>query len=298
MISLERFAGAGYHSMFITEKRNLLPREFFYELTDDMAQFIVLKGNEPIGACAYWVQEGRVNTVYWFVNESSYEDRYETVELVTEKMIKQHHPERILIHSGNAYADVFNACRYYQKGRLYQKIIEPWRYMVSDSAFDSRGYIINQGLMKDLPFGWFTSMAKGCGWISAYNLLKMNHMEVTMQECAEALGRRAILGGIAGQESVTLLAYLRSKHLDVKMTRPSNKKSLRAMEIAKNGILLYTHAHGAHYTAFRKLPSGKLWFYNAVYGRSSHTESSEDFIRKYALFPFCTALYVKEENDQ
>lgn len=298
MIRLEAYPAASYHPDFVPSRRAEIPSEFFTHSGANAATNILLSGSEPIGLCAHWLQENRAHLRFWFVSECSFDEEAEAVAMYSEKIIKMHHPERMLIHGGAAYAAVFNSCRFFQKGRLFQKIVEPWRYLVSDAAFDTQGYIINQGLLKDLPFGWFDSMAKGCGWISAYNLLKMNHMECTMQECAEALGRRTILGGVFGQESLTLLVWLRSKHLNAKMTLPGNARAAAAMKDSKSGILLYSHAHGAHYTTYRRLDSGEFWFYNAVYGKASHVETAEGFLQKYALFPFSTAIYVKEDNDQ
>lgn len=295
MIRLERYPQASYHPDFVDSRRHEIPSEFFTYYGQNSESYILLDGSEPIGLCAHWVQEDRVHFRFWFVSETSDDNKREAISMYTEKAIKTYHPERLLVHGSRADERIYNGCRFFQKGKLYQKIIEPWRYQVPDAAFDKDGYIINQGLLKALPFGWFDSMSKGCGWIAAYNILKMNGSECTMQECAESLGRRTLLGGLMGQESMMLLLWLRTKKLNAKMTVPSNRAALKAMREADNGILLYTHAHGAHYTAFRRLKNGELWFYNAVYGRASHIETPQSFLQKYALFPFSSVIYVKKE---
>ena len=65
--------------------------------------------------------------------------------------------------------------------------------------------------------------------VRAYNLLKMNHKETPMQECAESLAKRTFLGGVMGQESFMLTMWLRSRKLKVGMTLPSNRKAAAAM---------------------------------------------------------------------
>ncbi len=293
MIRLEQYPHAVYHPDFIPSHRHEIPSEFFRSENENAESWILLSDREPAGFCSRWLQDQRAHFRFWFTADCSFEDQADAVALVTEKTVKQHHPQRLFVHGGQKLARALNANRFFPKGKVFQKIIEPWRYQVPDAAFDSMGYIINQGLMKALPFGWFDTMAKGCGWIAAYNLLKMNHMECTMQECAESLGRRTFLGGVMGQESLMLLVWLRSRGLNAAMTRPSNARALEAMRKTQSGILLYTHSRGAHYTAFRRLSSGQLWFYNAIYGKASHVDSPEGFLKKYALFPFSTVIYIK-----
>lgn len=293
MIRLEQYPHAVYHPDFVSSHRHEIPSEFFSSNAENEESCILLSDREPIGFCSRWLQDSRAHFRFWFTADCSFEDQADAIALWCEKTVKQSHPARLFVHGGRKYARALNANRFFQKGMLFQKIIEPWRYQVSDAAFDSFGYIINQGLLKALPFGWFDTMSKGCGWIAAFNLLKMNHMECTMQECAESLGRRTFLGGVMGQESLMLLVWLRSRGLNAAMTRPSNRKALEAMKKTKSGILLYTHNRGAHYTAFRRMPGGQLWFYNAVYGKASHVDSAEGFLKKYSLFPFSTVIYVK-----
>lgn len=296
MISLESYPNTSYHPDFVPSHRNEIPSAFFSRVGDDGQYHILLSDREPVGFVSSWLQEGRAHFRFWFTRSCPFADQADAVALYSERVIKAHHPDRLFVHDGKRYSRALNANRFFQKGQIFQKIIETWRYQVPDAAFDNMGYIINQGLLKALPFGWFDSMAKGCGWIAAYNLLKMNHKETPMQECAESLAKRTFLGGVMGQESFMLTMWLRSKKLKVGMTLPSNRKAAAAMHASDSGILLYTHAHGAHYTTYRKLPSGEFWFYNAVYGRASHIDTAEGFMNKYVLFPFSTAIYVKKEN--
>lgn len=231
-------------------------------------------------------------TVY-FAAGISFEDANAALAVLSEKCICMYHPKKIICTNGRSYIHVFHANAYYEKGTCMQKIIEPWRLLLSDSTFDAEGYIINQGAMKQIPFGWFDTMAKGCGWIAAYNLLKMCGQEQTMQETAEELGRYTLLGGMVGQELYTLLFYLSRKGLNAKLSLSWDASALRCIHQSRYGILLYSHSQGAHYTAYRKLSDGRLLFYNAVYGRRNHIEDAGEFLQQREFLPLSSVIYIK-----
>lgn len=216
----------------------------------------------------------------------------EQVALLSETCMRKYHPDRILFEKEPAYIHVMNACLYYDKGNYLQRKTEPWRKQLPDGVFDPSGFIIHQGAMSAIPFGWFNTMAKGCGWIAAYNLLKMCGMEQTMQTTAEELGRCVLLGGVAGQELYTMLLYLHRKGLNCKLSLSFDASAVSCMKKSRFGILLYSHKQGAHYTAYRNLGNGRFLFYNAVYGRVNHVEGIEEFLQAHELLPFSSVIYV------
>lgn len=216
------------------------------------------------------------------------------VSRMLETSIRRYHPNRILIDAkGIQYRSILQGEGCYERGNGYMKIVEPWRLKLSDACFDEEGYLINQGLMKDIPFGWFDTEQKGCGWISAYNLLKMCHHDITMQKCAEGLEKTLLLGGLAGQEEYLLAWWLSKQGLKVKLSVPGNRNAVKQMKAHDYGILLYQHERGAHYTAFRNRHDGTFQFYNAVYGRKVHIQKAEEFLRQFAVLPFASVITVR-----
>ena len=53
--------------------------------------------------------------------------------------------------------------------------------MLPQGCLSEDGYIINQGMLREIPFGNYPSSKNGCGWIAVYNLMKAlgneNHMK-------------------------------------------------------------------------------------------------------------------------
>ncbi|MBR4446225.1 MAG: hypothetical protein IKS37_10075 [Solobacterium sp.] len=229
--------------------------------------------------------------------EFLHEDRSNAIRILgylTEQLMRRYQPKRIRVEKPDSFLiHVLQSNRYYQKGSFYQRITEPWRTMVPDSCFDDEGYIIHQGQMENLPFGWFSTDAKGCGWIAGFNLMKMAEQEVTMEETAHELEERAILGQVMGQSEFFLWVWLRDRGLKAAMSAPFDAHAIKMMKESKYGILLYSHNRGAHYCAYRNRNDGTMQFYNAVYGRKNHIATPEDFLKTYALFPFSSVIYLK-----
>ena len=209
-------------------------------------------------------------------------------------VILRAHPRKLTAAADDAR--IRNALQqnlYYPKGRIMQRMVEPLRYQVADSTFDDQGYIIHQGNMKSIPFGAFDTAAKGCGWIAAYNLLKLNGMEHTMADVRRDLERIGLLGELCGQGFWSIGWYLRSQGLKVDAAVFSRALCLSAMAHSDSGILLYTHKKGAHYTAYQRTDSGLYHFYNAVYGADRMVLSGGQFLKTYAFLPVNMLLYVK-----
>ncbi|MCH4222386.1 MAG: hypothetical protein LKF62_03245 [Solobacterium sp.] len=208
----------------------------------------------------------------------------ELVETLIEFLTVKFHPAKFLTCTDQR--ELIQALKhhlFYPKGKKLQRVVEPWRSALADYVFDGRGYIINQGEMKQINFGMFSTREKGCGWISAYNLLKMNNLEHTMKDTARGLDRHAFLGELLGQDIMSLYFWLKSQGLNVQVTPYGRNRVLNAMKQSSSGILLYTHTHGAHYTAYHKEPDGKYHFYNAVYGMRYQIMDGEAFMEKYTV---------------
>lgn len=235
------------------------------------------------------------NTVLVQIQEeySDYEDLRAFLYFIRESAYRTYRAERVLLLNPNPEMKrALNACLFYQRGHDYMHVTENWRKELPDAVFDEEGYIINQGLMEKIPFGWFNTKDKGCGWIAAYNFLRLIGKERTMEECAHGLEKHAPLGEVAGQEETLLYFWFRKQGIKVRMTPHLNHYALKAMHESQAGILLYQHSHGAHYTAWKNLRDGHLQFYNAVYGKENHIEKPETFLKKNSLFPFASCIVL------
>ena len=188
---------------------------------------------------------------------------------------------------------IMNGCGFYRNGKEYKKLIEPYRNMLSASVFEESGFIINQSLTSCIPFGYFDSKEKGCGWIAAYNLLRYCNLSENMQDMIQKLEEHSFLGKVAGQSIYQLYAYLRSK-LPVHMTLPYRSEVLKKSREAECGILLYTHSKGSHYVFFHRVHDSTFHFYNGVYGRRKHLSSMEEYLNQYSILPFARLIYLKK----
>lgn len=227
----------------------------------------------------------------------SFEEGKHCIAFLTETLIRNYHPAKIVSAGRTPYLiRIFEANGYYAKGQGWQKIIEEDRSLLPDRAFDQEGYIINQGLTDAVPFGWFTSREKGCGWISAYNLFKIAGCEKTIRFCASGLNTFSPVGKMMGEELLQEWFWLKKQGLNVGLSRGTNRHSIAAMKKYRGGILLYTHRRGAHYVAFENIGEGKIQVWNAVYGRRGHIETPESFLKAYAWLPFSSVLYLKDDE--
>lgn len=172
------------------------------------------------------------------------EDAFHDVSFLTEWLIQHFHPTKIRINAPQSLFPILRQNGYYPRGLQYQKCIEPLRKQLQDSIFDSEGYIIDQGSMHSVPFGWFHTDEKGCGWIAAYNLLKYNGKYEDMQTVIHDLEKHMFLGKVFGQELVYLIAYLKQKGLNVHLSLPSKVACMHAIKQYDSGILVYSHARG------------------------------------------------------
>lgn len=222
-----------------------------------------------------------------------------TVQAAGECLWRAYHCSHILFEDVKdpALIHTLNVCRYYARGRRYMKIVEPWRIWLSDSAFDYEGYFIDQEKAEQLPFGYFSTKDKGCGWIAAWNLLRLNGMEKEMQWTAESLAKTSLLGEVFGQSVSMLYFWLRKQGLNCYPAMTLDKLTVTALNHSSSGILLYFHATGNHFVTYRFLGRNQVQIYNAN-GRMDQVDSPEHFLATYNVFPFATVLFVQQERNE
>lgn len=225
-----------------------------------------------------------------FMNQA---DSLRYLQYINEQLTVQYHPESILFQNAEPrYHRILNGCAYYAKGHDFLRKTDPWRLRLKDRVFDEYGYIIDQGRMQDIPFGWFSTREKGCGWIAAYNLLRLNGIELPIDQVVKELSDKAFLGEVIGADIYTLHRYLRKKGIPVHLTFPLDADSLPKIQKSRSGIILYHHAYGAHYCAYEKTEDNRLHFYNAVYGRRYHYDTLQHFMKTFEFLPFTMAIVV------
>lgn len=213
---------------------------------------------------------------------------------LTALVTARYHPEHIIFdHPDGILRSVLATNLYFAKGKKMIRIIEPWRYKVKDTAFDEEGYIINQSMLSALPFGYFDTKRKGCGWIAAYNLLKMYGFECFMQETAEGLNKKTWLQGTLGVNALHLYRYLKKKGLPVRFHMGSVKDITQIMEQSSMGIVLYFHQTGAHFSAYGKEEGCLMHFYNSRYGKRNDCLSPAAFFKERAYLPFAFVIVIR-----
>ena len=255
--------------------------------------FVIFENDTRIGKTSFIADKlGHVLILTEFGEHVSRELIHHGFAIAVNEAIRSYHPSDLYSYSDDPrMKQVFPANLFFPKGTVYRRTVEPWRYRIPDRCFDREGYLINQGLMKELPFGWFSTREKGCGWIAAYNILKLNGFEQTMEETGRALSRLDPTGEFFGENFFKLFFYLRRKGLPVKIAL-GRKAAEKAMKNSRNGILLYSQNRGSHYCSYRIRHDGSIYIFNAVYGKSQHRMTIREFLSAYAKGIKVMLLYV------
>lgn len=244
---------------------------------------------DAIGVYAYRREEDTVFLSLYLTDPASLSSLH-LVQRLLENIFRKEREKKVVVKDGSQYGRLLSGCGFYPKGQAFQKIYEPWKFVVPDACFDEEGYLINQGRMEKIPFGWFNTRDKGCGWIAAYNFLRLLGKETDMQEIEQSLSRHSLLGKAAGQEIGSLYLWLNRK-VPCHYTYKFKKNLARTMAQSQCGILLYVHSQGAHYVAYKNLKNGTFHFYNAAYGKKDHEEKAESFLERFAMVPGAALIW-------
>ena len=246
-----------------------------------------------IGIEEHYHHDGVVESSFVLTEKISLLDAIDLIAVLLEAYIRRYHCNRIVFHTEDeqlVHAYQANAVRYEHHQFIYD--VEEYRLQLENSVFDERGYIINQGKMESIPFGWFNTRDKGCGWIAAYNLLKLNGKTMLMKDVLAGLKRFAFIGNLLGQEKISLYFWLKKQGLNAHISVGTNTKIIKKMCASKSGILLYIHRTNAHYVAYEVLKDGRIQFYNAVYGKKNHITTASEFLSENSFIPLSSLIYV------
>ena len=255
--------------------------------------FLILENMTCIGRASLTADGlGHVLVLTEFKEEVSSDLIHHAFAITANEAIRSYHPTDLYACSDDLRMKaIFPRNLFYPKGEVFRRTVEEWRYLIPDSCFDREGYLIDQGRMNRLPFGRFSTKDKGCGWIAAYNILKLNGHEQTMKETAYGLSRFDPTGELFGENYFKLFLYLRRKGLPVKAAF-GRKAAAQKMPASKNGILLYSRKPGSHYCAYRIRHDGSIYIFNAVYGKPSHRMDIDTFLSQYAKGFKVMLLYI------
>ena len=260
---------------------------------DPLVRHLLRHDEMIIGIEEHYHHDGVVDSSFVLTEKISLSDANELVAVLLEAYIRRYHCNRIVFHTEDeqlVHAYHANAVRYEHHQFIYD--VEEYRLQLENSVFDERGYIINQGKMESIPFGWFNTRDKGCGWIAAYNLLKLNGKTMLMKDVLAGLKRFAFIGNLLGQEKISLYFWLKKQGLNAHISVGTNAKIIKKMCASKSGILLYIHRTNAHYVAYEVLKDGRIQFYNAVYGKKNHITTASEFLSENSFIPLSSLIYV------
>ncbi len=186
-----------------------------------------------------------------------------------------------------------------RKSRRTEKAV-----VIDPRAFSSDGYLINQGLLSDVPFGRRNSRQTGCGWIACYNFLHFMGQDEDPLKVASRMEKMLLYFGYIGAHPVAVWWYLRRRGFRFRaaFTRQGMERLIRREQACSStdggriaGILMYHHRKGSHYAAFlaqdgTDIPRGKVRFLNAVYGAEHQVITVKDFFHRYVNFPLVIVI--------
>ena len=121
--------------------------------------FVIFENDTRIGKTSFIADKlGHVLILTEFGEHVSRELIHHGFAIAVNEAIRSYHPSDLYSYSDDPrMKQVFPANLFFPKGTVYRRTVEPWRYRIPDRCFDREGYLINQGLMKELPFGWFST---------------------------------------------------------------------------------------------------------------------------------------------
>jgi len=257
------------------------------------ARHLIRYDENIVGIEEHFYHDGVVDSSFALTEKITSQDAVDLIAVLLETYIRRYHCVRIVFHTKDEQlieAYLANTVRCENHQFVYD--VEPYRQQLENDVFDECGYIINQGRMESIPFGWFNTRDKGCGWIAAYNLLKLNGKTILMKDVLAGLKRFTFIGNLLGQEKISLYFWLKKQGLNAHISVGTNAKIIKKMCASKSGILLYIHRTNAHYVAYEVLKDGRVQFYNAVYGKKNHITTASEFLSENSFIPLSSLIYV------
>lgn len=163
---------------------------------------------------------------------------------------------------------------------------------MSEKAFSSDGYIINQDFTSEYQYGAYPSSDNGCGWIAVFNLMRALGRDVGHEQVYEEMKAILPYEGRQGTPVETMECYLDQKGVAYDYMEG---KDAVLQEIPKYtyGIFRYAEQGIPHYVTFLRVDGEQFRFFNADTTKESHICSMRQFFQEHAVEPVIKALVVK-----
>lgn len=127
-----------------------------------------------------------------------------------------------------------------------------------DRCRTEEGFVVNQRLMHDVPYGFFNAAKKGCGFIAVYNAVRYFARPYGEEEVYRYFHRRVFLGGLLGTTAGHVCRGLRRFGLRIKAVRYRDLRDVEA------GILWYHTGKTKHFAFLRRTEGESFRYYNTA----------------------------------
>lgn len=150
-----------------------------------------------------------------------------------------------------------------------------------EKGFAPDGYILDQDCFESYIYRGISSAINGCGWIAAYNFLRGMERDVDFREVHREMNAY-FPRQIPGPTPVRVLRrYLRRwGRFPFHWGR---KKSLRAAENSRAGILRYWEGKEPHFVAFVRADGERVRFFNVCDGQEELFLSMREFFKTHCI---------------
>lgn len=139
------------------------------------------------------------------------------------------------------------------------------------------GMIFDQRAYAGDAYGLRGSDRNGCGWIAAYNVLRLLGRPVPADQVRREMEKYLLLGGLNGTPFYALLLYFRAKGFRTALCWRKHSFHRQALRHPAS-ILFYLYRWGGHFAVLRPLPDGRCHFFNDVYGEMQDFRSMRTFL--------------------
>lgn len=177
------------------------------------------------------------------------------------------------------FARAFSARVFRNVSKKEGPAIKPHKKLLLDDPhmYSADGYCIDQGASRAIRYGKCSSAQNGCGWIAAYNLLRIAGNPYPPARVRAGLAPTLWMGGRMGTRVTALWRYLHRRGVTLIPTLRSSK----AAE-GPGGLAFYYTGKGFHFVAYASAGRPRRYrFLNAVYGRDRLLRTPQQFRKQF-----------------
>lgn len=293
---MKQISFADYKLLSITKNdhEDLIATSIQKGCIDDGDVFrLMVYRNKAVGICSYTKKETDVEVQMFIENMHSQDIRY-FIALLRRQIERRFSLATITFTKYPDFAiHALQKNLFFRKGSFYRYKQEPWYHTLPASSFDDFGYLIHQANLSSIPFGYFQTDAKGCGWIAVYNYLKFVGKEMYMCDVVHGLEKGAWFGEIGGESIFRMKRFLKKNGVDTHMVFAGTKKASKYIDESECGIILYRHPKGNHF-AFYTHNKDTIHLKNSIYGKKEDIVTFASFIKNRVSMPYISLLYTSK----